>query len=140
MTRSWNRLSPQILQKDLATWNVWWKNRLREPNTADKAQNKENVPFSDVFNLPPTPCQSQKHRNFKLRYYSVLTAGERLHDMNRKEEEKLRLQEERKKKAMLRQKDKEKREAEQKAKKEARFLKKNECDNVKKCCSRIKLL
>ena len=100
----------------------------------------QEQPFSDVFNLPPTPCRSQKHRNFKLRYYPVLTAGERLHEMNRKEEEKLRLQEERKKKAMLRQKAKEKREAEQKAKKEARLLKKNECDNLKKCYSRIKLL
>ena len=33
------------------------KESFEDPNTADKAQNKENVPFSDVFNLPPTPCR-----------------------------------------------------------------------------------
>uniref|UniRef100_A0A182YSQ3 Uncharacterized protein n=1 Tax=Anopheles stephensi TaxID=30069 RepID=A0A182YSQ3_ANOST len=88
--------------------------------------NKENVQFTKVFDLPSTPHRSQKHRNYKSRFYPVLTAGERLQEMSFKEEEQLRQQEERKRKAVERQEAKELPETEQKAKKEARLKKKLE--------------
>nr|XP_029732000.1 stress response protein NST1-like [Aedes albopictus] len=82
--------------------------------------------LSDVLRLPPTPCRSVKHRNYARQYHPVLTAGERLEELRKKEQQKVEMEQQKKRKALERQDAKQKREEAKKAKLEERERKKKE--------------
>ncbi|XP_049291718.1 uncharacterized protein LOC125768312 [Anopheles funestus] len=65
---------------------------LAEPNSLDvdaglsesnNLQNEENT-LSQTLKLPPVPHRSGQHRKYKSRYFPVLTAGERLAEIEKK--------------------------------------------------------
>nr|XP_029720502.1 uncharacterized protein LOC115262239 [Aedes albopictus] len=65
--------------------------------------------LSSILKLPPTPRRSGKHRNYVKQYQPVLTAGERLEEIRKKEEQKVQMELQKKRKAIERQEAKQKR-------------------------------
>lgn len=97
---------------------------LQEVTNKQQAVSRRRL--SDVLKLPPTPRRSTKHRNYAKPYQPVLTAGERLEEIRKKEGEKLEKEQQRKRKAVEREEAKLKREEVKKAKMEERERKKLE--------------
>lgn len=63
------------------------------PETVLKDSSNKTKPgckrrLSEVFKLPPTPRRSTKHRKYSMKFYPVLTAKERLDEIQKKEDEK----------------------------------------------------
>lgn len=88
--------------------------------------------LSDILRLPPTPRRSTKHRNYARQFQPILTAGEHLEEIRKKEEEKVEKEQQKKRKAMERQDAKLKQEEEvKKAKLEERERKKMESKTKK---------
>lgn len=67
--------------------------------TNDKGGVKRKMSISGYLNCPETPKRNRAHRNYKRKFYPVLTAGERLEEMRRIEEEKMDVIQEKKEKA-----------------------------------------
>lgn len=59
---------------------------LQQQNRDNFASRKMSI--SELLQTPPTPRRSNSHRNYKRKFYPVLTASERLEEMHRLEEEK----------------------------------------------------
>lgn len=60
---------------------------------------KRKKSISDFLDCPDTPKRSSKHRNYKRKFHPVLTAGERLEEIRRIEDEKLEIIRQRKENA-----------------------------------------
>lgn len=82
--------------------------------------------LSEILKLPPTPRRNPKHRNYSMQYTPVLTAGERLEAIQKKEAEKMEIEQTKKRKALERKDIKLKREEAKKARMEERERKKKE--------------
>ncbi|KXJ77590.1 hypothetical protein RP20_CCG007154 [Aedes albopictus] len=78
----------------------------------------------DFLKLPPAPHRSSKHRNYKKKFYPVLTADERLAEIRKVEKEKQETELKKKERALLRQQARTKREELKKRKQEEREEKK----------------
>ncbi|XP_053691396.1 uncharacterized protein LOC128739919 [Sabethes cyaneus] len=87
---------------------VQFDNVLQEVTNKDQALVKRRL--SDVLRLPPTPRRCSKHRNYAKQFQPVLTAGERLEAIRKKEEEKEEKERHKKRRAMEREDAKLKRE------------------------------
>lgn len=95
-----------------------------DSTTVARAATKRRL--SDILRLPPTPRRNAKHRNYSVQYTPVLTAGERLEAIRKKEAEKMEIEQTKKRKALERKDAALKREEAKKARIEERERKKKE--------------
>lgn len=107
----------------------------QEISTFQDVNNRKDIPkrtsLSDILNLPPAPQRTGKHRNYKKKFYPVLTAAARLEEIRRIEAEKQEEEQKKKQRINDRKEAKQKKDEERKKKKieaELRKSKKKDCE------------